>query len=395
MLLFVTGRAFADAPWHFQAPTDVSPRLGERVFHHLEAGSRRHLAVSADDVALAWEDHRSGEPRVYAAAKPRAASRFPPAVLLSEGPAYEPVIETLAAGRFVAGFEQDRAAWLRTLERGQPGPLFRLSENGGQVSLAVHDARIYAAYSRREGRRRRVYLATLEIGTQGWRLLHSLCVDPDPPPQDQLYPAVVATAKGVTVAWEDRRFGHTVLMIARSPDGKSFPLPTRLNGLSPRPATPYGKGTGVARVSLSARGEEAIAVWLDKRDFMTGHDVFAARSRDGGRSFAPDRRVQDEFGNQIAQWHAAAAVAATGESAVVWDDDRDGNADVWLAWPAGDGWSANLAVPGASGTGDQTHPVICLDEQGGLHLAWIERMSDTGGTRLRYLFGRGTGNPTN
>jgi hypothetical protein len=40
-------------------------------------------------------------------------------------------------------------------------------------------------------------------------------------------------------------------------------------------------------------------------------------------------------------------------------------------------------VPGAAGPGEQSDPVILLDAQGILHLAWLDR-DDTGATRLMH-----------
>ena len=92
-----------------------------------------------------------------------------------------------------------------------------------------------------------------------------------------------------------------------------------------------------------------VAVWLDKRDFLSGYDVYAAFSSDGGRSFGRNLKVQDGFGENIAQWHAAVAANNQGRVVAVWDDDRDGNSDIWLANWTGKGYSDNVAVPAASG----------------------------------------------
>ena len=67
----------------------------------------------------------------------------------------------------------------------------------------------------------------------------------------------------------------------------------------------------------------------------------------------------------------------------VWDDDRDGTADVWLSNWDGASFSDSVAVPGANGPGVQTDPVIYLDTSDRLHMDWLER-SEGGGTRLRY-----------
>jgi len=45
-------------------------------------------------------------------------------------------------------------------------------------------------------------------------------------------------------------------------------------------------------------------------------------------------------------------------------------------------------MPGASGTGEQNHPVITFDKAGNLHVAWILRHETGGPTQLKYMFGR-------
>lgn len=74
--------------------------------------------------------------------------------------------------------------------------------------------------------------------------------------------------------------------------------------------------------------------------------------------------------------------------AIVWDDERDGTADIWLTWLRPDGRYADNVSP-AGGPGSQSDPVIALDEAGKLHLAWIER-DEAGLSRLRYAVGQPT-----
>ena len=70
--------------------------------------------------------------------------------------------------------------------------------------------------------------------------------------------------------------------------------------------------------------------------------------------------------------------------AVAWDDNRDNTSDIWMSWRTAQGWSDDLAVPPASGPGDQTDPVLAFDGEGRLHVAWIARPSVNGPTRIWY-----------
>ena len=232
----------------------------------------------------------------------------------------------------------------------------------------------------------------IEIDGDKLHLKQGCAVDTEPASDEQLYPSVVSVAGGVIVAWEDRRPGHTIIMAAQNRDRNScsFDSPQRISeGLSgQRPA--FGKGHGVSRVALAAYGTgKILAVWADKRDFREGHDIYAAHNLSGKKQlFGPNIKVQDSFGGIAQQWHATVAGNPSGRLVVGWDDNRDGDANIMLAWPEGEGWSDDFAVPGAGSTGEQNHPTISLDRDGNLHLAWIERTTIGGPTRVYYLLGR-------
>lgn len=147
-----------------------------------------------------------------------------------------------------------------------------------------------------------------------------------------------------------------------------------------------GRGTGAMRPAVARFGQRFAAAWLDKRDFLSGYDVYAALSE--GAGFAKDAKAQDSFGDAIAQWHVAAAGNRRGDLVIAWDDDRDGSSDIWLTRLTATGYSDDFTFAEISGPARQTDPSIVLDEAGNLHLAWIERAADgenSGPTRLRYM----------
>lgn len=377
------------APWEFGAPLEIAPEQ-PGVFHQLDGSGRKHVAVSGDAVAVVWEESRAGVTQVNAAFKPLAEPVFHVVRVSAGAEAGAPVVAALGGGRFVLAWEQDGGVWARTAEAAALGPPRRLAQKAMQPSLAVLGGDIVAVWSEEADRHARIRIARLGIEGQTMRLAgEAHDVDSAAPTAGQLYPDVALTPAGTIVAWEDRRAGHTVLMHAISKDGKRFSKPAILNEQPPKRSEAYGKGSGVARVALTRYGARGVAaVWLDKRDFLEGYDVYAGFARDGAR-FGKNEKVQDEFGNNVSQWHAAIAADPAGRVAITWDDDRDGGADIWLAWPKAAGqWSENVAVPVASGPGHQSNPAIALDAAGNLHLAWIERATPVSPTRLRYGVGR-------
>jgi len=381
------------APWEFDPPKDVVSASRAGVFHHLESAGRKNIAVSGNTVAVVWEDNHDGSAQVYLAIKSIEAPDFTVPQRLSNGrSAYEPVVVASVPGEFLIAWEQDGEVWLRGANAKRLGAPQRLAGDGAaQISLAALDQTLAVVWAQHRGRFARIRAAPLKF--------HGLdkpidigriqAVDAKPPEADQAYPSVALTSRGWSVAWEDRRHGHTVLLYSHSQDGMTFTLPTMLNEQPPRRSTVYGKGPGVARVALTAYGPQGMAAtWLDKRDFTAGYDVYADLSRDGGRRFGPNQKVQDEFGNAISQWHPAIAGSPAGEVVVAWDDDRDETSDIWLSWREEQGWSADQALPGGSGPGGQMSPSLVIDGEGSLHIVWVDRERPDGPTRIRYALGR-------
>lgn len=374
------------APWEFGEPVTVSAAHAG-VFHHLEAAGRQSIAVSAGTVAVVWEDNRDGTQRAYAALRVSGKDDFVLQRLSGMQEAYAPVVMALPQGGFIFGWEEGGHVWVRTGgSAGFAPPLSLGGTEAAQIVLGAGDLGVFAAWSERSGVHMAIRCARLKPGA-------TLTAKPAmavtaAPTEDQIYPALVVLKAAVVLAWEDRRDGHTVILHAHTRDGKSFSNTQILNEQKERRSQTFGRGTGAARVALvRLDAERASAVWLDKRDFEGGYDVYAALSEPGTLRFLRNEMVQDEFGNNIGQWHAA--IAARPEVlAVAWDDDRDGSPDIWLSWREASGWSANVAVPGAAGTGAETSPAMVLDADDNLHLVWIERQSEGAPTRLRYIGGR-------
>jgi len=381
--------------WQFAEPVDVTAVHGPGIFHHLESSGRHNIAVSGDHVAVAWEDNRDGTPRIYLAyKKPKVATFQDDSRISGSGEAYEPSIVAINNDRFVVTWEEDGKIHARVVSPAGMGAVAHLGDTqASQASLASDNGRLLLAYSRREGRFGRIMLQLLQINGLEIKPSGTACpVDASPPGDEQLYPAAVLIDQGIVVAWEDRRPGHTIIMAAHSPRDApcQFTAPQRISEQPAKRSLRYGKGHGVARVAMARydRGR-VMAVWTDKRDFREGYDIYAAEYPAGRKKlFGANTKVQDEFGNFAQQWHPTIAGHASGQLIVAWDDKREGNADIVLSSREGEAWSEDLALPGASGPGEQAHPSIVLDAAGNLHSVWIDRQKIGGPSRLRYLFGR-------
>ena len=375
----------AQAAWTWSEALTVNSVQCAAIFPHLEAANRQGVAVSGDTVGVVWEDNRDGNPQCYLAMKPLAAASFQAEIRLSQSDCYEPVVLALGKGRFVAAWEEAGAVHARVLPG---GTAIRLSDaESAQVTLALRGDTLVAAWAEQAGRFRRIVVARLALANDALSVKLAQPVEAQAPYGEQGWPALAVAGDGsVTVAWEDRRYKHTVPLASHSRDGQTFSAPTRLTDHKSGSVGGLGAGTGAMRPTLASWGEQGIAaVWLDKRDFLSGYDVYAAFDP-GTRRFGRNLRVQDSFGDNMAQWHAQVVGDAGGRLVALWDDARDGTPDVWLADWNGEAFGDNVAIPAASGPGAQSDPVATLDAAGLLHVVWLDR-DEQAGARIRYARG--------
>lgn len=385
ILASLWGATAIAAPWEFGEPVTVSASQ-PGVFHHLEAAGRQSIAVSAGTVAVVWEDNHDGTPRAYSAMRAANKNEFVQLRLSGTQEAYAPVVAALPQGGFVFAWEEDGHVWVRTGKTDGLGAALKLSQSeAAQITLGAGELGVFAAWAERSGKHMAIRCARLIPGS-------TLAAEPAyavtaPQKDDQIYPALVVLRSAAVLAWEDRRDGRSVIFHTRTQDGKRFSSAQILNELRKRRAPtsqPFGRGSGATRVVLARLDAEHVAAaWLDKRNFLGGYDVYAAQSESGGGRFRQNELVQDEFGNNIGQWHATIA-AQPGLLAVAWDDDRDGSSSIWLSWREASGWSENLAVSGAAGIGIHASPAMVMGEGGDLYLVWIEQQHTNAPTQLRF-----------
>lgn len=386
------------APWTFDEPIDVTTAHGERVFHHADAAGRKSIAARDGVVGVVWEDNRDGVPRCYFASKSATDTKFNPELRLSDkDECYEPAVAALSTGRFIAVWEEGGRVRARIVSGTSAGDAILLSEQESvQASIGIAGDVVYAVWAEKAGRFSRVRLARLSAEQSKLTVVRRDFPDETTLKDDQSFPTIAPAQNGaVVVAWEDRRNGHTFIVHTYSADGIKF-SPTNQINETRNAAVPQtnsrtrdlGRGPGAMRAALARQDEQRVAiVWMDKRDFLSGYDIYIAFSTDGGRSFGKNQKVQDSFGDTFAQWNPAIA-AQSEQLAVVWDDDRDNSPDLWLSWPEDNGWSDDIKPAGASGPGVQSHPSIALDNTGDLHLVWHDKPELNAPTRLRYARGR-------
>ncbi len=390
-ILFCSAHVLADQ-WTFSERIAVTPTGRGKTFHHLDSSGRKSIAVSGGVVAVVWEDNRHGGPQVFVAFRRQDAAEFSKELRVSNGRvAYAPSIVPVGHGQFLVGWEQDNAVWVRKASVVGLDPSFRVDDSeSSQITFASPaPGKVIAAWCRRDGRYSRIMTTVIDTATgAGLHIARSQSVDPPALVGDQLYPALAATQDGVTVVWEDRRRGHTILLYAQAPVGKPYGQ-SRLLNEPVQKSKSDGRGSGVTRpVLASYGGRHVVAAWMDKRGFQTAYDIYAAFSQDSGATFGANELVQDVFAEGYAQWHPAMAWNTQGQVVVAWDDDRDGSPGIWYSWKTKKGWSGDHTLAAVSGNDEQTNPSVVFDEHGILHLVWIGRKSEGEPTQLFYAYGK-------
>ncbi len=135
-------------------------------------------------------------------------------------------------------------------------------------------------------------------------------------------PSIASDDPWVALTWSAAdQSGATDIFASVSTDrGASFSAPARVNA---EPGTAKVNPETPPRIAVRRRGEsnaDIVVSWLSTVD---GTTVRAARSSDGGKTFAASQAVSlpEAPGNR--GWHAMSSLDADGRAALVWLDHRD------------------------------------------------------------------------
>ena len=174
------------------------------------------------------------------------------------------------------------------------------------------------------------------------------------------YPSLSVTGSVVHVAWQDSRDGNFEIYYKRSTDGGlSWGSDIRLTNASFESWHP----------SMSVSGAAISIVWQERRD---GNDeIYFKRSTDGGNSWEADTRLTNN-----SEVSALPSVIISGSIVhAVWDDTRDGNAEIYYKRSADGGvsWGTDTRLTNNSATSNSAS-VSVSDSL--VHVAWQDRRDD-------------------
>ncbi len=137
---------------------------------------------------------------------------------------------------------------------------------------------------------------------------------------------------GFYLVYVERKAGISNVMLQRSPDGKTFSAPVRVN-------SELGDATvrneNPPKVAVGPTGQIYVC-WANERGRWKGNVRFA-RSVDGGKTFSPAVSINSDAASEPAG-HAfqSVTVGKTGQIYVTWIDERnkkttDRGAEIWMS----------------------------------------------------------------
>jgi type IX secretion system substrate protein len=187
------------------------------------------------------------------------------------------------------------------------------------------------------------------------------------------FASLAASGSEVHVIWMDDRDGNFEIYYKRSADG----------GLSWSGDTRLTNDTAISQFpSIALSGSIVNVIWQDSRDGNT--EIYYKRSPDGGLSWGTDTRLTNNSAGSI-----FASVSASGSIVnVLWEEYRDGNAEIYDKHSADGGlsWSGDMRLtnnpvesfsPSAWMSGSEVH-VVWYDTRDGNAEIYYKRSPDGG-----------------
>ncbi len=188
-----------------------------------------------------------------------------------------------------------------------------------------------------------------------------------------------------SVVWFDDREGDYDIFFAReSNDGQGFSPNVRVNddkkdrggeqGFMADDFFDHSTGStdeAFQTLPCLAIGPDGtiFVAWQDYRRNQA--DMYFSKSTDGGKTFSPNVRVNDDVG-RAGQLYPSLAVDKLGTVYLAWHDFRKGDQDIYFSTSVDGGktFSPNLRINDDSGTAGQFNPSLAVDENGAVHIAW-------------------------
>jgi hypothetical protein len=196
-------------------------------------------------------------------------------------------------------------------------------------------------------------------------------VNDDTDAAGQYGPSIALDGSGnAYVVWEDERnedLDYDVYFAYR-PTGGVWGTNVRINDDASDPLD--GIRQGAPAIAVDGSGNAYVA-WEDERNKYYDYNIYFAHRQAGG-TWAANERVDDTAGTGT-QFIPDIAVDGAGNAYAVWQDDRNGDEDIYFAYrPVGGSWSQGVRVNDDPGTADQWGPTIAVDGAGNAYALWTD-----------------------
>jgi len=175
---------------------------------------------------------------------------------------------------------------------------------------------------------------------------------------DQCYPDMTLGANGqLYLVWQDNSRGNWDIFFATSSDGTTWSRPVQITDSDDNETRPV--------IAVDSQSPAHIYVaWQDDRN--GNRDIYVAGSTN---AFA-ESTIAAVTADSADQYDPDIAVDGTGMAYLVWTDMRNGQADIYGAASDGSGW-AN--VPVVTTNSAQTSPALTAEQNTSvLHLVWVD-----------------------
>jgi hypothetical protein len=201
----------------------------------------------------------------------------------------------------------------------------------------------------------------------------------------QLRPAIAVDDEGsIYVVWIDRRNSNYDVYFTNSTDGgNTFSENKKVNDVDIK------VGYGTPAIAAYGSGNILIA-WEDVRDDANG-DIYFANSTDGGYTFSPNKKVNDDgIGNT--QEDPSIAVDNNEKIYIAWSDDRDGDDDIYISnsTDGGNSFSPNVKINNETSSTWHREPSLAVDAAGVIYVTWAKSIS--GDSNISFSYSTDGGN---
>lgn len=378
-----------------------NPYWKQQFFTHTFSSGSHSIGGWKDAIYVVWYDTRRGSADIYFSRSTDGGMTFTPSIRINDDEFrtihYTPSLGVDADGHIYVAWRDDRNGhgdiyFAKSVDGGESfSENIKLNDDRrwayqGDPALAIGpDGLIGVAWNDNRNKNEDIYFTLSQDG--GITFSKNRKANDDEGKAAQSYPTMAIGSDGlIVIAYQDFRNGQSDIYMIRSEDGGiTFSPSQKINddtGFAPQvsPSVAISKKTvfaawadyrnGVVPLSPpdSARAEPA---WWDQ--LRKGNaDIYYTVSRDGGSSFGPNAKINNDDGMN-AQAFPSTAIDGQGRLFVAWEDYRNENGDIFFA-ESMDGlrFGPNRKVNDDEGAAGQYHPSLATHSDGRAYLIWTD-----------------------